>query len=54
MNVFRDSPDFFKAEIERAELELTQSITGERRAQLTKQIAAARVWLADSTAILKA
>jgi hypothetical protein len=53
MNVFHDSPDFFKTEIEAAELELTQPITDERRTQLTKQIAAARAYLADPDAFLK-
>ena len=42
-----------KAEIEAAELELTQPITDERRTQLTKQIAAAKAYLADPDAFLK-
>ena len=53
MNVFHDSPDFFKAEIERAKLELTQGVSNDRRVQLQAQIAAARAYLADPNAPLK-
>ena len=49
----RYSPDFFKAEIERAKLELTQGVRNDRRVQLQTQIAAARAYLADPNAPLK-
>ena len=53
MNGPRYSPDFFKAEIERAELELTQGVSNDRRVQLQTQIAIARSYLADPNAALK-
>lgn len=49
----RNTPDFFKAEIERAKLELTQAISNDRRVQLQTQIAAARSYLENPNAVLK-
>ena len=53
MNGPRYAPEFFKSEIEAAELELTQAISNDRRVQIQTQIAIARSYLADPNAPLQ-
>ena len=43
------TPEFFKEEIQNAELQLTQPISNEQRVLLQKQIATARKYLEDPT-----
>jgi len=53
MNGPRYTPEFFKSEIEAAELELTQAISNERRVQLQAKIAVSRSYLENPAAPLK-
>jgi hypothetical protein len=54
MNGPRYTPEFFKSEIEAAELELTQAISNERRVQLQAKIAVSRSYLENPDVTLKA